>query len=143
MKRIFPIFIMVVFIFSFSQPVDAYVRVKGYYKKNGTYVAPHIRSNPNGLKYDNYGYKPSQGLYNKTHGTRGAHWNTPTWSTDPEYYEGKALYEGKVFNVNNRPRGVSKRELERISAHNYASYSVKNRPKGMSKREFEKSFSGR
>ncbi|MEK7601906.1 MAG: hypothetical protein AAB472_00240 [Patescibacteria group bacterium] len=73
--------------------VQAYVSVKGYYKANGTYVAPYVRSNPNGLKYDNYGYKPSQGLYNSTYGTKGAAWDTPTYVTDPNYYQGKALYE--------------------------------------------------
>jgi hypothetical protein len=74
---------------------DAYVSVKGYYKSNGTYVAPHVRSNPNGLKYDNYSYKPSQGLYNSTYGTRGIEWDTPTYITDPDYYLGKSLYESK------------------------------------------------
>jgi len=73
--------------------VEAYVKVKGYYRKDGTYVRPHVRSNPNGVKYDNYGYKPSQGRYNKTYGTRGATWDTPTYITDPDYYEGKALYK--------------------------------------------------
>ena len=73
--------------------VEAYVSVKGYTKKDGTYVAPHVRSNPNGLKYDNYGYTPSQGLYNKTYGTRGSEWDTPTYITDPNYYQGKALYD--------------------------------------------------
>jgi hypothetical protein len=72
--------------------VEAYVSVKGYYRKDGTYVRPHVRSNPNGVKYDNYSYTPSQGLYNKTYGTKGAEWDTPTWTTDPDYYEGKALY---------------------------------------------------
>jgi hypothetical protein len=72
---------------------DAYVNVSGYYRKDGTYVRPHVRSNPNGLKYDNYGYKPSDGLYNKTYGTRGSEWDTPTYITDPDYYKGKALYE--------------------------------------------------
>lgn len=72
---------------------DAYVTVKGYYRKDGTYVAPHVRSEPNGLKYDNYGYTPSQGLYNPTYGTKGAAWDTPTYITDPDYYEGKALYQ--------------------------------------------------
>ncbi|MEY4440920.1 MAG: hypothetical protein RLY49_546 [Candidatus Parcubacteria bacterium] len=71
---------------------EAYVSVKGYYR-NGTYVAPHVRSNPNGLKYDNYGYKPSQGLYNKTYGTKGIKWDTPTYITDPDYYIGKSLYD--------------------------------------------------
>lgn len=73
---------------------QAYVSVKGYYRKNGTYVAPHVRSNPNGIKYDNYSYKPSQGLYNDTYGTRGTTWDTPTWTTDPDYYVGKAIYDG-------------------------------------------------
>lgn len=71
----------------------AYVSVHGYYRSNGTYVAPYVRSNPNGLKYDNYGYKSSQGLYNPTYGTKGTNWDTPTYITDPNYYEGKALYD--------------------------------------------------
>jgi hypothetical protein len=33
------------------------VRVKGYLKKNGTYVAPHIRTKPNKTKIDNYSSK--------------------------------------------------------------------------------------
>ncbi len=69
------------------------MKVKGYYRKDGTYVAPHVRSNPNGLKYDNYGYTPSQGLYNDTYGTRGTTWDTPTYITDPDYYEGKTIYD--------------------------------------------------
>jgi len=28
--------------------VHAGVAVRGYYRKNGTYVSPHIRSNPDG-----------------------------------------------------------------------------------------------
>ncbi|HRH23030.1 MAG TPA: SH3 domain-containing protein [Candidatus Magasanikbacteria bacterium] len=79
--------------FLFSPPVDAYVNVKGYTRKDGTYVAPHVRSNPNGVKYDNYSYKSNQGLYNKTYGTRDTEWDTPTYVTDPDYYTGKQLYE--------------------------------------------------
>ncbi len=78
---------------SLTNTADAYVSVKGYYKSNGTYVSPHVRSNPNGLKSDNYSYTPSQGAYNKTYGTRGAEWDTPTYITDPSYYQGKSLYE--------------------------------------------------
>lgn len=72
---------------------EAYVSIRGYTRSDGTYVKPHVRSNPNGLKIDNYGYKPSQGIYNKTYGTRGSSWDTPTTITDPDYYTGKALYE--------------------------------------------------
>lgn len=37
--------------------VDAAQRVKGYTKKNGTYVAPHYKSTPNKSKFDNYSTK--------------------------------------------------------------------------------------
>ena len=35
-----------------SLPAQAVV-VRGYYKKNGTYVAPHTRTNPDGNKWNN------------------------------------------------------------------------------------------
>ena len=35
---------------------DAIVSVRGYYHSDGTYVRTHVRSNPNGLKYDNYSW---------------------------------------------------------------------------------------
>lgn len=42
----------------FSIAAFAQVQVKGYYKANGTYVQPHVRSNPNSTRTDNYG-RPS------------------------------------------------------------------------------------
>jgi len=94
--KILLIFVIVLsFLLSLASPSYAYVSVKGYYRKDGTYVKPHVRSNPNGLKYDNYSWTPSQGLYNDTYGTRGTYWDTPTYITDPDYYEGKSLYEQK------------------------------------------------
>lgn len=44
------------------------VRVKGYTRKDGTYVAPHYRSSPNSSKHDNYS---TQGNYNPYTGKRG------------------------------------------------------------------------
>ena len=35
---------------------SADVHVRGYYKSNGTYVAPHFRTNPDGVKWNNYSY---------------------------------------------------------------------------------------
>lgn len=31
------------------------VYIKGYYRKNGTYVQPYYRTRPNSIKLDNYG----------------------------------------------------------------------------------------
>ena len=35
---------------------QAYVSVDGYYRGNGTYVAPHIRTSPDGNPYNNFSY---------------------------------------------------------------------------------------
>ena len=92
-KTLVSLIIVLVAIFSITSLADAYVSVKGYYRSDGTYVRPHVRSNPNGLKYDNYSYTPSQGLYNDSYGTRGSYWDTPTYTTDPDYYVGESLYD--------------------------------------------------
>ncbi len=44
-------------------PAAAQVSVKGYYRKDGTYVAPHIRSEANSTKADNYGPSSTSPLY--------------------------------------------------------------------------------
>lgn len=49
-------------------PAFAQVRVEGYYRKDGTYVAPHYRSSPNSSKSDNYSTK---GNYNPYTGKKG------------------------------------------------------------------------
>jgi hypothetical protein len=36
------------------------VHVRGYYRKDGTYVQPHVRSAPDGVRWNNYG--PSGGV---------------------------------------------------------------------------------
>jgi len=76
MRNIISAILFIAVLFAFVQPADAYVSVKGYYRSIGTYVQPHVRSNPNGLKYDNYGYRPSQGLYNKSYSGGSSYWKT-------------------------------------------------------------------
>lgn len=59
MKKIFRLAVVLILIFGFTGIGFARdVHVKGYYRKDGTYVRPHIRSSPNKYKWDNYG--PSQ-----------------------------------------------------------------------------------
>lgn len=45
---------------AFTGDVFAQVQVDGYYRKDGTYVRPHVRSAPDGNKWNNYG--PSNGV---------------------------------------------------------------------------------
>ncbi|MHA1470959.1 MAG: hypothetical protein ACTSSP_10440, partial [Candidatus Asgardarchaeia archaeon] len=46
------------------------VSVKGYYRKNGTYVAPHYRSNPDGNPYNNWSTKGNINPYTGKIGTK-------------------------------------------------------------------------
>lgn len=39
------------------------VKVRGYYRKNGTYVQPHYRSRPDGNPYNNYSYPGNTNPY--------------------------------------------------------------------------------
>ncbi|WP_143104026.1 SH3 domain-containing protein [Thermoflavifilum thermophilum] len=43
--------------------VTAQVKVKGYYRKDGTYVHPHYRSNPDGNPYNNWSYPGNTNPY--------------------------------------------------------------------------------
>ena len=43
------------FLFLSSTAFAQDVYVSGYYRKDGTYVRPHYRSSPNGIKSNNYG----------------------------------------------------------------------------------------
>uniref|UniRef100_Q3AQF9 Uncharacterized protein n=1 Tax=Chlorobium chlorochromatii (strain CaD3) TaxID=340177 RepID=Q3AQF9_CHLCH len=58
MKLILTVFAL----FLATQIADAKdVYVNGYYRQNGTYVRPHIRSSPDAYKSNNYG--PSKNSY--------------------------------------------------------------------------------
>jgi len=61
------------------------VHVKGYTKKNGTYVAPHERSAPNHTKNDNYSTKGNVNPYTGKEGTkpRDQVTSTSTARTEP------------------------------------------------------------
>lgn len=56
----------------FNVPVLGDEYVSGYVRKDGTYVAPHFRSSPNSLKFDNYS---SQGRINPYTGAPGSQRN--------------------------------------------------------------------
>lgn len=56
-----------------SAPAFADEYVKGYTRSNGTYVAPHYRSSPNSVQYDNYS---TRGNVNPYTGERGSQRDT-------------------------------------------------------------------
>lgn len=70
---------LILAILSFSAVAFADVYVKGYTKKNGTYVAPHYRSSPNHTVRDNWSTKGNRNPYTGKLGTKT--------------YRGRGLYQ--------------------------------------------------
>ncbi|EOI0504106.1 hypothetical protein ACMF3Y_001360 [Campylobacter coli] len=66
-------FLLVLLIGVFSTSLFADVYIKGHYRKNGTYVAPHYKSNPNGYKHDNWSTKGNRNPYAGEYGTQDAY----------------------------------------------------------------------
>lgn len=60
--------LIIILILLLSTTLQAQVHVKGHYRKNGTYVAPHIRSAPDSTKSNNYGRASSFPQYGSKRG---------------------------------------------------------------------------
>lgn len=58
---------------AFATPALADQFVNGYVRKDGTYVAPHVRTTPNTVQYDNYS---TRGNINPYTGQRGSERDT-------------------------------------------------------------------
>lgn len=50
-------------IYPIIEKAEAAVKVKGYYRKDGTYVRPHYRSNPDGNPYNNWSFPGNTNPY--------------------------------------------------------------------------------
>lgn len=76
----------------FALPASSFaaVWVNGYYRSDGTYVRGHYRSEPNGLKYDNYSWSSGDSLYNDSYysSDRSRSWYTPSYTWDSDYLNG-------------------------------------------------------
>jgi hypothetical protein len=66
------------------------VSVDGYFKKNGTYVKPHYRTQPDGNEYNNYSYQRQQLQRQERN----------TYNSNPYGYQqpsNNGLYQPKVY----------------------------------------------
>jgi len=57
-------------IYSGSSLATSSHNIKGYTKRNGTYIAPHKATNPNKTQRDNWSSKPNTNPYNGKQGTK-------------------------------------------------------------------------
>ena len=82
MKNILKTLFCLLILILFTSTSFADVYVKGYYKKNGTYVAPHYRSNRDNTVKNNFSYDGNINPYTGKEGNN-------KYKNDPssEYYE--------------------------------------------------------
>ena len=72
MKKILALVIGLMIILGSFGIADAAVRVRGYYKSNGTYVQPYYRSDPDGSTWNNWSTKGNINPYTGKRGTKNA-----------------------------------------------------------------------
>lgn len=75
MNRLSAIFLVLVYILSYSGLLYSKVNVRGYYRSNGTYVQPHHRSDPDGNSYNNWSSKGNINPYTGKSGTKPPGYN--------------------------------------------------------------------
>jgi len=57
-------------VLAFGTSMADSTKVRGHYKKDGTYVAPHVRTTPNSSKLDNWSTKGNVNPYTGKDGTK-------------------------------------------------------------------------
>ena len=80
MRKVIPFFVTLLFALGFVISADAQrrssksssrsVRVRGYYRKDGTYIRPHYRSRPDGIASDNWSFRGNVNPYTGLMGTK-------------------------------------------------------------------------
>ncbi|MED4285493.1 hypothetical protein P4679_26560 [Priestia megaterium] len=84
-------------LFVSTSQAEADVSVKGYYRKDGTYVRPHMRSDPDGNFENNWSTKGNINPYTGEEGTRTSPSDSGSYdsyydSSDESYYNSEDSY---------------------------------------------------
>lgn len=88
-KILFLTIFLIVILFINTTTIEA-GWVNGYYRKDGTYVRGYYRSNPNGLKFDNYSFNYKQPLFNNSY-------FFPTKNYNYNWYRSSYLYQNDYW----------------------------------------------
>lgn len=99
----------VVTVLSFSLPAIAETNVRGYYRRDGTYVQPHTRSDANAYQWDNRSYTPSQPAYNSSYGSTNR-------KRSPEWY---VPNQQRFYDDNKNNDYPSSYSIEPVRLHNH------------------------
>lgn len=101
------------------------MHVKGYFRKNGTYVAPHYRTRANGIKSDNWSFKGNVNPYTGKVGTKDyplGVWRSPsdekvTYNTPFGFMADYDQADAKGLTVKDAPKTSSIKKGYRIRSY--------------------------
>lgn len=87
MKKVLCLLVACMFVLpAFDSAEGRDVRVKGYYRKDGTYVQPHHRTSPDHNPYNNYSTPGNTNPYTgKTAGSSNSWGTTNQWHNSNNY----------------------------------------------------------
>ena len=117
MKKLFLISIVLLIA---SLSLTAQTRVRGYYKKNGTYVQPYVRSSRNKTNHDNWSTRGNTNPFTGSRGNVARDYS----SRSLNYGSGKTIYTGpkggQYYNNNSGNKTyVPKRSSTYRSTYNF------------------------
>ena len=124
----FLIFFLLPFFLLLSFNSNSAVHVKGYFKKNGTYVAPHYRSNPDNNIYNNWSVKGNVNPYTGKEGTHNPNKSTNSIISDYQ----KPSY----IPYNNNQSDDSELIFDKTDWNDTTSNNIKNNLKNNLKNDF-------
>lgn len=98
-------FVIALLAFGIAMPATAQVHVRGYYRGDGTYVQPHVRSSPNSSRLDNYSTYPNVNPYTGREGTVNPYntYQPPRYYSPPAYVP--PAYTPPAYTPPPAPRG--------------------------------------
>jgi len=86
--KLFKLCALALILFSTNSYADKHVN--GYYRSNGTYVQPYVRSDSNSTNLDNYSTQGNTNPYTGSEGTRARDYSPEAQS----YGDGRTIYTG-------------------------------------------------
>jgi len=106
---------LAVLLLSFCLNSSAAVHVRGYTKKDGTYVQPHERSAPNHTKADNWSTKGNVNPYTGKPGTKNPYPGSPSGASTPAS-DGSSAAASTRFPESSNPAVASDRSEKHSAA---------------------------
>ncbi len=101
MKKALLISLLGLFVLPLQSSADEAVR--GYYRKDGTYVAPHYRSSPDSSYNNNWSTSPNVNPYTGKQGTRQPTYNDRAPSYNSNSYGSRSTQQQPSYDYQQQP----------------------------------------